>query len=84
MDLIRANTVLQVPSTTQMMIHGLLEHWGHDEFLQHCRRVSDFYKKQRDMFEAAAEKHLKGVATWVSPQAGMVSPDRTRPLIISH
>lgn len=73
MDLIRANTVLQVASTTQGMVWSLLNHWGHDEFLEHCKRVSHFYMKQRDMFEAAAKKHLDGLATWVTPVAGMVS-----------
>lgn len=73
MDLIRANTVLQVASTTQGLAYALFNHWGHDEFLNHCKRVSKFYEVQRDMFEVAAKKHLDGLATWVTPMAGMVS-----------
>lgn len=72
-DLIKANTVLQVASTTQAMAYALLNSMGPDGFLQHCKGVSSFYKGQRDMFEAAAKKHLDGLATWVTPEAGMVN-----------
>ena len=62
---------LQTPSTTQVIVYKLLEAWGHDGLLNHCKEVADFYKGQRDMFEAAAKKHLTGVAEWSSPVAGM-------------
>lgn len=62
---------LQVSSTTQVMIYALLKQWGTAGFLEHCGRVSAFYKAKRDMFEAAARRHLQGVADWHSPVSGM-------------
>lgn len=58
-------------STTQAMVIVLLNKWGLDGFLAHCRRVAAFYKEKRDMFEKVAHKYLDGLATWVSPEAGM-------------
>lgn len=58
-------------STTQAMVIVLLNKWGLDGFLAHCRRVAAFYKEKRDMFEKVAHKYLDGLATWVSPDAGM-------------
>lgn len=54
-----------------MMVYALLRQWGPEGLLEHCRNVSEFYRERRDMFEAAAKKHLSGVAEWVSPVAGM-------------
>lgn len=44
---------------------------GVDGFLAHSRAVAKFYADRRAKFEAAAHKHLDGLATWVSPVAGM-------------
>ncbi|POY70372.1 hypothetical protein BMF94_6653 [Rhodotorula taiwanensis] len=71
MDLHSSNTNLQPSSTTQAMVIVLLNKWGIDGFLAHTRRVAAFYKQKRDMFEKIAHKHLDGLATWVSPEAGM-------------
>ncbi|BGP36336.1 hypothetical protein JCM10449v2_000236 [Rhodotorula kratochvilovae] len=71
MDLHTANTNLQPSSTTQAMVLVLLNKWGLDGFLAHTRRVAAFYKDKRDMFEKVAHKYLDGLATWVSPDAGM-------------
>lgn len=62
---------LQCPSTTQMMVLSLLEHWGPQGLLDHCKRVAGFYREKRDMFESAARRHLDGLADWVTPVAGM-------------
>ena len=70
-DLNTANTNLQPNSTTQALVLALLRHWGHDTFLAHTRRVAAFYDSQRRELEAAAHKHLDGLATWVSPDCGM-------------
>ncbi|SCV68386.1 BQ2448_507 [Microbotryum intermedium] len=70
-DLNTANTNLQPASTTQAIVLVLLERWGHQGFIDHTRRVSAFYKEKRDMFEKAAQKHLGGLADWVTPGAGM-------------
>lgn len=54
-----------------MIAHRLLATWGIDGFISHCRAVAAFYAQRRDVFEAIARKHLGGLATWVSPVAGM-------------
>lgn len=53
------------------MAFALLSKWGPEGLLSHCKAVSEFYRVKRDMFEAAAKKHLTGVATWTTPVAGM-------------
>lgn len=54
-----------------MMVYALLRQWGPEGLLKHCSHVSEFYRVKRDMFEAAARKHLDGVAEWTTPVAGM-------------
>ena len=71
LDLITAAVNLQTASTTQGIVYRLLEHWGVSGFLQHTVRVAAFYKKQCELAEKYAHKHLDGLATWVSPSAGM-------------
>lgn len=44
---------------------------GHDGFLSHSRVVAQFYAERRATFEALAHKYLDGLASWVSPVAGM-------------
>lgn len=45
----------------QVTLSKILEHWGHDGFLRHAEKTSEFYRKRRDSCIAAAEKHLKGI-----------------------
>jgi tryptophan aminotransferase len=68
-----ANTPLslQAASITQVLALALLRHWGHEGFLTHTSKASDFYRRKRDVFVAAAERHLRGKATWEVPTAGM-------------
>jgi len=49
----------------------LLRSWGREGFLAHICRVADFYRNKRDIFEAAMRRHLHGLASWNSPEAGM-------------
>lgn len=70
-DLNTSNTNLQPSSTTQAMVVVLLNKWGYDGFVAHTERVAAFYKDKRDMFEKVAHKYLDGLASWVSPEAGM-------------
>lgn len=58
-------------SFSQLMILQLLYQWGEEGFLAHAERVADFYKNQRDMILAAADKWLSGLAEWHAPKAGM-------------
>ncbi|OAX81663.1 hypothetical protein ACJ72_03995 [Emergomyces africanus] len=58
-------------STTQFLALSLFRHWGYPGFLSHCAEAANTYRQKRDFFEAAAERHLKGKATWDTPTAGM-------------
>ncbi|KAG7089174.1 hypothetical protein E1B28_010878 [Marasmius oreades] len=62
---------LQSSSLTQVLTLGLLKQWDYDGFFTHTRGVSAFYGQKRDVFEAAMNRHLKGLCEWVAPQAGM-------------
>ncbi|KAL6231523.1 hypothetical protein BDW75DRAFT_243821 [Aspergillus navahoensis] len=68
---ITENINLQPSSTTQLIALSLLRHWGHAGFLTHCAEAAEVYRRRRDVFVAAAERHLQGRATWVVPTAGM-------------
>ena len=70
-DLETSNTNLQASSTTQAIVLVLLQRWGYQGFIEHTHRVAAFYRAKRDMFEAAAHRHLDGLASWVSPDCGM-------------
>ncbi|KAJ3514474.1 hypothetical protein NLJ89_g2365 [Agrocybe chaxingu] len=70
-DQLTSTSNLQVPSLTQVMIYRLLSSWGYDGFAAHVKRVAEFYKAKRDVFERGMRKHLTGLAEWDSPEAGM-------------
>ena len=44
----------------QMVMVKLLNKWDIDGFLQHCKKVTSFYRNQRDMCVEAVNKHLSG------------------------
>ncbi|KAK2459881.1 hypothetical protein APHAL10511_008081 [Amanita phalloides] len=62
---------LQTSGLTQVITFKLLENWGYDGFLAHTKRVSEFYREKRDVFERAMKKYLDGLAEWNTPEAGM-------------
>lgn len=63
---------LHASALSQAILLRLFEHWGGVEgFLAHTLTVADFYKKRRDTFCCLADKHLKGLAEWSVPNAGM-------------
>ncbi|CAO1626947.1 unnamed protein product [Sympodiomycopsis kandeliae] len=72
-----ASANLQTSGVAQAVALAAFERWGHEGFLQHCDRVSQFYKERRDRFESMARKVLGGnssrgaVAEWITPTAGM-------------
>ncbi|KAK4140472.1 aminotransferase [Dichotomopilus funicola] len=68
---ITENVNLQPSSTTQVLAFTLFQHWGYTGFVQHCAKAAEFYRAKRDAFAAAAERHLRGRATWEVPTAGM-------------
>ncbi|KAH9454380.1 hypothetical protein MJO28_007377 [Puccinia striiformis f. sp. tritici] len=66
-----SNTNLQPSSVTQAIAGKLLCHWGYDRFEAHCDQVSKFYSDKLEVVNAAAQKHLAGLAEWNKPVAGM-------------
>ena len=58
-------------SLSQAVALAYLTKLGHQGFYEHTQRVAQLYKRRRDFFEAAARKHLDGLATWVQPDCGM-------------
>lgn len=71
MDKHTATANLQSSSFAQAVVVTLLRAWGRDGFLAHARKVADFYRAKRDVFEAAMQRHLHGLAEWNTPEAGM-------------
>lgn len=64
-------TNLHASGLTQMLVYKLLDQWGMDGFKAHIQKVKDFYSEKRDITLQAAEKHLRGLAEWSAPSAGM-------------
>ncbi|KAH9831639.1 PLP-dependent transferase [Rhodofomes roseus] len=71
MDLHSMAVNLQASSFSQMIALKVLSAWGYDGFTAHTARVAQFYRQKRDVFEAAMQRHLAGLAEWTSPEAGM-------------
>ncbi|KAJ7157622.1 TdiD protein [Mycena crocata] len=71
LDAHTATANLQPASLTQAVALALLSAWGHTGFLAHTRAVSAFYREKRDVFEAAMQRHLTGLAEWAAPQSGL-------------
>lgn len=62
---------LHASGFSQIAVQKLFEDWGIEGFEQHVDGVCKFYRSQCDAFQLAAEKHLKGLAEWSIPSAGM-------------
>lgn len=56
---------------SQVAVAKLLRQWGPQGFDAHVVSICDLYRSQRDAFVASAERHLKGLAEWHAPVAGM-------------
>ncbi|ORX39311.1 pyridoxal phosphate-dependent transferase [Kockovaella imperatae] len=70
-DTINSGTILHASTVSQGITYCLLEHWGLDGFRNHAHHVAELYARRRETFETIVKKHLSGLATWVSPVAGM-------------
>jgi kynurenine/2-aminoadipate aminotransferase len=64
-------SVLHTSGISQAIVLALLEKWGFEGLDKQKENVQKFYTKQRDALIQAAEKHLKGLAEWEVPVAGM-------------
>lgn len=49
----------------------ILERWGKEGLEKHLRNVRKGYTERRDTFMRLAERHLRGLAEWSPPEAGM-------------
>ncbi|XP_046566672.1 kynurenine/alpha-aminoadipate aminotransferase, mitochondrial-like [Haliotis rubra] len=56
---------------TETIMWKVLQNMGHDGYIEHGCRVANFYHQRAQRASMTAEKHLKGLAEWSAPQAGM-------------
>eukprot|EP01111_Echinosteliopsis_oligospora_P020028 TRINITY_DN9987_c0_g1_i1.p1 TRINITY_DN9987_c0_g1~~TRINITY_DN9987_c0_g1_i1.p1 ORF type:complete len:422 (-),score=106.45 TRINITY_DN9987_c0_g1_i1:25-1290(-) len=56
---------------SQAIAWNTLQAWDKDGWEGQLANVRKFYKERRDIFVSLAEKHLKGLAVWNVPVAGM-------------
>ncbi|KAJ3085497.1 hypothetical protein HK100_009032 [Physocladia obscura] len=65
------SSIVHASGVSQLLVLKVLQHWEISGFIAHTVKVSNFYKEKSDAFLASAERHLKGLAEWVAPKAGM-------------
>lgn len=65
------SSLMHCSGVSQMIVLSLLQKWGHDGFQHHILKNKQFYREKRDLFLNLASKHLKGLAEWTVPSAGM-------------
>ena len=58
------------------MVLAIVRRWGTNGLIAHTEEVSTFYRKRKEVFEAAMYKHMKDddgtmMAEWTSPVSGM-------------
>ncbi|KAG8923021.1 hypothetical protein FRC01_013327, partial [Tulasnella sp. 417] len=71
MNRFTASSMLQPPGLTQAVTYSLLAHWGYEGFQQHIDYLGSVYRRKRDLFVAAMQMHLTGLAEWSIPEAGL-------------
>jgi len=64
-------TALHPSGLSQIILLEILENQGFDGFLQHTKKISEFYRDRMHTFLKLVEKHLTGLAEWSPPVAGM-------------
>lgn len=64
-------SALHASSLSQAVVNELLKDWGHEGFFRHVEGIEAFYRERRDALAEAAERHLRGLATWSVPKGGM-------------
>ncbi|PFH53413.1 hypothetical protein AMATHDRAFT_55357 [Amanita thiersii Skay4041] len=70
-DLHSGSSTIQASSIVQMLVYKVLSTWGISGFLSHTARIAEFYRARRDILEASLRKHMRGLAEWNTPEAGM-------------
>ncbi|KIO34446.1 hypothetical protein M407DRAFT_16962 [Tulasnella calospora MUT 4182] len=71
MNRLTASSMVHAPGLAQAVTYSLLNHWGYEGFQQHLDYLSSVYRRKRDLFMAAMQKHLTGLAEWSIPEAGL-------------
>ena len=64
-------TNLHNSGISQLLVQKLLDEWNIDGLDQHVQKVAEFYVERGQVLAHAAERHLKGLAKWNIPEAGM-------------
>lgn len=64
-------SILHCSNLPQVCISELLKTWGDSGFDNHVEKVQKFYKNQKNLMVAKANKWLTGLAEWNEPVAGM-------------
>eukprot|EP01087_Luapelamoeba_hula_P005909 TRINITY_DN1596_c0_g1_i4.p2 TRINITY_DN1596_c0_g1~~TRINITY_DN1596_c0_g1_i4.p2 ORF type:complete len:191 (-),score=35.13 TRINITY_DN1596_c0_g1_i4:41-613(-) len=71
MQLSQQITTMHPSGVSQMLLLRLLEKWGPEGLESHLKSIRAGYRNRRDNIAASAERHLKGLAEWHIPEAGM-------------
>lgn len=71
MNLHLQTAALHASSLSQVVAHELLRSWGIEGLNRHTAQVQSLYKRRRDLFIKAVDKHLKGLVEYSIPKAGM-------------
>jgi len=71
LQLMQQASVMHPSGISQAIALSVLETLGKEGLEAHLRKVCDTYKERRDRFCSLATKHLKGLAEWSVPEAGM-------------
>jgi kynurenine/2-aminoadipate aminotransferase len=58
-------------SVLQVVVAEMLDGWGPEGFEAHVRAMQAEYAQRAAVIQAAAERHLVGLAEWQAPAAGM-------------
>ena len=61
-------TLLNSCNVSQVIAQTFFEEVGVTGFLNHASTVAGHYKRQRDATEAALEKHMSELGTWITPE----------------
>lgn len=65
------STNLHTSSFAQCALVALLQQWGREGWMAHVHEVKKSYRERRDIFVAAARRHLGNRVTFTPPSAGL-------------
>ena len=65
------STVMHASGVSQAIVAKLFEHWGIDKFLEHTKKVANFYRKQMETMCAVVDKNLGDIVEYQKPNGGL-------------